>query len=71
VSRLDIAKIRRKPQSQTRPSSGNVGYIGAKQTWETAMDDEVAYAGKTSRIGRSFNQSSVTIEVSPISSEKM
>ena len=44
---LDIAKIRRKPQSQTRPSSGNVGYIGAKQTWETAMDDEVANAGKT------------------------
>jgi hypothetical protein len=27
----------------------NVGYIGAKQTWETAMDDEVANAGKTSR----------------------
>jgi hypothetical protein len=27
----------------------NVGYIGAKQTWETATDDEVANAGKTSR----------------------
>ena len=27
----------------------NVGYIGAKQTLETAMDDEVANAGKTSR----------------------
>src|ERR1700730_14237037 len=46
---LDIAKIRRKPQSQTRPSSGNVGYIGAKQTWKTAMDDEVPNHGKTFR----------------------